>query len=96
MPSNGKGIQSKRSYRRYEKKLALAQRRLSPKKKFSKNWHKEKGKVAKIHTKIAQVRKDFLHWTSTKLSNNHAIICVEDLKVSNMSKSAKGTIEASR
>jgi len=31
---------------------------------------------------------------STKLINNHAIICVEDLKVSNMSKSAKGTIEA--
>lgn len=93
MPSKGKGSRSKRSYRRYEKKLALAQRGLSRKKKFSNNWNKAKDKVTKVHNKIANVRKDFLHWTSTKLSKNHAIICVEDLKVSNMSKSAKGTIE---
>lgn len=93
MPSKGKGARSKRSYRRYEKKLALAQRRLSRKKKFSNNWYKGKDKVTKVHSKIANVRKDFLHWTSTKLSKNHAIICVEDLKISNMSKSAKGTIE---
>ncbi len=93
MPSQGRGTRSKRSYRRYEKKLAVAQKQLSRKQKFSSNWVKAKNKVTKIHSKIANVRKDFLHWNSTKLSKNHAIICVEDLKVSNMSKSAKGTIE---
>lgn len=94
MPSKGKGTRSRRSYRRYEKKLTFAQKRLSRKKKFSKNWNKARNKVTKVHNKIANVRKDFLHWNSTKLSKNHAIICVEDLKVSNMSKSAKGTIES--
>lgn len=93
MPSTGKGIRSKRSYRHYEKRLGIAQRRLSHKKKFSNNWHKEKNKITKIHSKIANIRRDFLHWHSTRLSKNHAIICVEDLKVVNMSKSAKGTVE---
>lgn len=94
MPSQGKGTRSKRSYRKYERTLAVAQKALSRKQKFSSNWVKAKNKVTKIHRKIANVRKDFLHWNSTKLSKSHAIICVEDLKVSNMSKSAKGTIES--
>lgn len=93
MPSEGKGIRPRSSYRFYEKKLAKAQRDLSRKEKFSKNWHKAKAKVNKIHSKIANVRRDFLHWHSTRLSKNHAIIVVEDLKVANMSKSAKGTIQ---
>jgi len=93
MPSTGKGIRPRNSYRQYEKKLAKAQRALSRKKKFSNNWYKAKRLVEKIHSKIANIRRDFLHWLSTKLSKNHAIIVVEDLKVTNMSKSSKGTIE---
>ena len=92
MPSKGKGIRPKSYFRHYEHMLAKAQRSLSRKKKYSKNWHKAKGKVSKVHSKIANARRDFLHWHSTKLSKNHAIIVVEDLKVSNMSKSAKGTL----
>ena len=93
MPSLGKGIRPKSSFREHEKKLAKAQRALSRKKKFSQNWHKARRKVESIHSKIANVRRDFLHWHSSRLSKNHAIIVVEDLKVANMSKSAKGTIE---
>ncbi|MGY4674351.1 RNA-guided endonuclease InsQ/TnpB family protein, partial [Ursidibacter arcticus] len=69
------------------------QRQLKNKVKFSQNWQKLKAKIAKLHHKIANCRKDFLHQTSSKINKNHAMIYVEDLQVSNMSKSAKGTAE---
>lgn len=47
-----------------------------------------------MHHKIANIRKDYLHKISNKISKNHAIVYVEDLKVANMSKTAKGTVEA--
>jgi IS605 OrfB family transposase len=74
-------------------KLAKQQRKLSRKKKFSSNWKKQQRKIAKLHHRIACIRKDFLHKASTIISKNHAVIIIEDLKVSNMSRSAKGTIE---
>ena len=74
-------------------KLAKAQRKLKNKIKFSNNWKKCQCKIRKIHTKIANSRKDYLHKLTTELSKNHAYIVVEDLKVSNMSKSAKGSSE---
>src|SRR5690348_9153955 len=72
-------------------KLKKSQRRLSYKRKFSKNWQKAKTRVAKLHTKIANFRKDFIHKVTNDLSKNHAVIFFEDLQVSNLSKSAKGT-----
>ena len=66
---------------------------MSRKVKFSNNWKKAKIKVQKIHIDIANARKDFLHKTTTTISKNHALVCVEDLQVSNMSKSATGTSE---
>lgn len=47
-----------------------------------------------MYHKIANTRKDYLHKISNNISKNHAIVYVEDLQVSNMSKSAKGTVEA--
>ena len=67
---------------------------MSRKVKFSNNWKKAKAKVQKIHTRIANVRRDFLHKTTTAISQNHAIVCIEDLQVRNMSKSAAGSSEA--
>ncbi|THA80559.1 transposase, partial [Histophilus somni] len=52
-----------------------------------------KEKIGKLHHKIANCRKDFLHKISTQISKNHAMIYVEDLQVQNMSASAKGTVE---
>jgi len=66
---------------------------MARKKKFSNNWKKSKSEINKLHTRIANVRKDYLHKTTTTISQNHAIVCVEDLKIKNMSKSANGTIE---
>ena len=55
------------------------------------NWRKQKARIQKIYSKITHIRRHFLHQVSTYLSKNHAMIVVEDLKITNMSRSAKGT-----
>ena len=84
---------SPRPFKKYEKKLAKEQKSLARKKKGSNRQEKQKYKVQRIHKKIADIRKDFLHKTSTSLCKSHALIVLEDLKTSNMSKSAKGDLE---
>lgn len=81
------------SFKKHQQRLARYQRRISRKVKFSSNWKKAKAKVQKIHTDIANARKDFLHKTTTTISQNHALVCIEDLQVRNMSRSSKGTSE---
>jgi len=78
------------SDRVYQAELAKEQRKLSKKVLGSANWKKQKLKVAKIHSKIANIRKDYQHKATTEISKNHAMIVCEALKVKNMSKSAKG------
>ena len=92
--SNGEYFKPLNAFKTYKGKLAKLQRQLKNKMKFSKNWLKLQAKIAKLHHKIANCRKDFLHKISHTISKNHAMIYVEDLQVSNMSKSAKGTVEA--
>ena len=82
------------SFRRFKKRLAIKQRRLSKKKKFSANWKKATQKVVRTHQKIVNIRRDFQHKLSTKICKNHAVIVVEALKIKNMSKSASGTIDS--
>jgi putative transposase len=79
--------------KRYSKKLAKAQRNLSRKKKFSRNWMKQKKRVEKVHEDISNTRKDYLHKVSTTIAKNHGIMGIEDLKIKNMTKSARGTKE---
>lgn len=83
----------KHRFKKLAKKLAFAQKTLSRRTKGSKNFRKQKAKIATIHQKIANARLDYLHKTSTTISKNHAVVVLEDLKVANMSKSAKGTKE---
>ncbi len=80
------------SFKANQEKLAKHQRQLSRKVKFSQNWQKQKQKIQRFHPHIANIRKDYLHKTTTEISKNHAMIVIEDLKVSNMSKSAAGTV----
>ena len=63
---------------------------MAGKKKFSNNWKKAKRRVTRLHSKIANIRKDFLHKPSKDISKNHAVVFVEDLQVKNMSASSKG------
>ncbi|MYL34487.1 IS200/IS605 family element transposase accessory protein TnpB [Pontibacillus yanchengensis] len=69
-----------------EKKLAKAQRILSRRKTGSSNWQKQKIKVALLHEKMANARKDMLDKLSTDIVKNHDIIGIEDLAVKNILK----------
>jgi putative transposase len=91
--SDGSYIAPLNSFKTQQAKLAKYQRRMAHKQKFSNNWKKAKAKVQKIHTTIANARRDFLHKATTIISQNHAVVFVEDLQVRNMSKSAAGTAE---
>jgi putative transposase len=83
------------SFKKHLWALLKAQRALSRKKKFSCNWKKAKVRVQRIHTRIANCRRDYLHKATTTLSKNHAVVVVEDLQVrNNMSRSAAGTTES--
>ena len=82
----------KNTYRYLEKKLVKEQKKLKNKEKHSENWKRQIRRIQKVHQKIANSRNDFLHKLSTEISKNHAINVMEDLKVSNMSKSSKGTV----
>ena len=92
--SDGTMFEPVNAFRKNAAKLAKYQRCLSRKTKFSSNWKKQKQKISRLHQRVAHTRNDFLHKTSTIISKNHAMIVIEDLKVTNMSKSAAGTIEA--
>ncbi|XPE56340.1 transposase [Shigella flexneri] len=52
---------------------------------MSNNWQKQKRKIQRLHSRIANIRRDYLHKVTTTVSKNHAMIVIEDLKVSNMS-----------
>lgn len=91
--SDGSHIAPLNAYRKHQRKLAVEQRKLSRNVKFSQNWIKQNRVIQKIHVRIANCRTDFLHKTSTTISKKHAMVAIEDLRVSNMSKSAKGTAD---
>ena len=91
--SDGQFFEPINAFKTLRGKLAKLQKQFKNKTKFSKNWQKLKAKIAKLHHKISNIRKNHLHQISSTISKNHAIVYVEDLKVANMSKSAKGNTE---
>ncbi|EBS1478548.1 transposase [Salmonella enterica subsp. enterica serovar Saintpaul] len=90
--SDGTVFEPVNSFQKNQKKLARLQRQLSRRVKFSNNWQKQKRRIQRLHSRIANIRRDYLHKVTTTISKNHAMIVIEDLKVSNMSRSAAGTI----
>ena len=97
--STGEKIGNRRFLTQLSKKLAkeqkiLSRRALAAKNEGrkladSKNYQKQRIKVAKIHEKIANMRRDFLHKLSTSIVKNHDIICIEDLSSKNLMKNHK-------
>lgn len=81
------------AYRELQGKLAKEQKKLAHKVKFSANWKKQKAKIGRLHQRIAETRKTVLHQVSTAISKNHAVVVLEDLRVQNMTASARGTVE---
>nr|WP_251139448.1 IS200/IS605 family element RNA-guided endonuclease TnpB [Exiguobacterium sp. s145] len=97
--SDGTIYQNDRYFRTLEKKLAREQRKLSRRQRIalnkkvklseSRNYQKQKRKVARIHEKIVNKRTDFLHKVSTEIVQNHDVIGIETLQVKNMQKNRK-------
>lgn len=84
--SDGEKFNNIRTTKKYEDKLTKKQRKLSHKVKGSKNWNKQRIKIARIHEKIHNTRIDNLHKISHKLVSENQVIVSEDLAVSNMVK----------
>lgn len=96
--SNEKVYRNLKFLQKMERKLIKAQRALSRRTIGSSNWCKKRMKVARIHERINNARKDRLQKISTEIVKNHDLICIEDLQVSNMLKNhklAKGISEVS-
>ena len=91
--SDGTLIQPLNAFKATSRKLARLQRQLVRKIKFSENWKKAKQKITRLHSKIANMRKDYLHKLSTAIAKNHGTVVIEDLRIKNMSASASGSTE---
>ena len=87
--SNGESFQNPKFLSKAEKRLKQQQKRLSRMKKGSSNWKKQLLKVQKIHMKVANQRKDFLHKLSYLISNTYGVVCVENLQIRNMVKNRR-------
>ncbi len=82
--SDGETLPNPKYYARDEKKLAKAQRKHARKKKGGKNRDKARKKVARLHARITDTRRDFQHKTSTQLIRENQVICLETLNVKGM------------
>ena len=84
--STGESVGNPHYFAKDEKKLAKAQRRHARKKKGSKNRAKARLKVAKVHARISDRRRDYQHKLSTRIVHENQVMCVESLAVKNMVK----------
>ena len=86
---NGKQYPNPRPLKRYERKLAREQCKLSRKVFLSNNWYKQKRIVEKLHYRIACIRNDAHHQATTEIVKAASAIGIETLKVTNMLKNRK-------
>ena len=96
--SEGERFANNHYTKKYERRLATAQRHLSRKKKGSRGFENQRLKVARLHEKISNSRADYLHKTSITLVRRYDVICIEDLNVQGMVKNhhlAKSISDAS-
>ena len=84
--SEGTKSGNPRHLKRYEARLAYLQRRLAKKQKGSKNRDRWRQKVARLHAKIADCRRDALHKATRTLINENQVLCVESLNIAGMIK----------
>ena len=82
--SNGETIDNPRTLKRHEKKIKRLQRRLSRKKKGSKNSEKARIRLAREHEKVTDIRNDFQHKVTHRLASENQVVCIEDLNVKGM------------
>jgi len=81
-----KKIKHPKYFRKAEKRLKKLQRKLSRKRRGSKNYEKARRKLAKLHEYISNMRNDFLHKLSKAIIDENQVVVVEDLNVKGMLK----------
>lgn len=84
--SDGEVFDNKKIAYRYEKKLAKLQRQLAKKQRHSNNYKKQTKKIAKLHEKIGNIRKNNLHQISSQIIRENQFIFSEDLNIKGMVK----------
>ena len=82
--SNGETVANPRTLIKHEKKIKRLQRRLSRKKKGSKNSEKARIRLAREHEKVTDIRNDFQHKVTHRLASENQVVCIEDLNVKGM------------
>jgi putative transposase len=85
--STGEKVDNPRWLRQREKALGRSQRNMARKHKGSKNREKARRRVARLHARVADARRDFHHQLSTRLVREHQTVCVETLNVAGMGRS---------
>ena len=92
--SDGDVLDRPKSIQKLEKRLKHAQRSLSRKKKASRNRAKARIRVARIHQRIRNVKRDAVHKFTSRIAKNHGVVCCENLCVKGMGKSVKSIRKA--
>ncbi len=87
--SDGKKYENKKYFVKSQNILKKLQRRLSKKRKGSNNRQKAKLKVQRLHTKVSNQRKDYLHKISNEITNQYDIIVLETLNIRGMIKNRR-------
>ena len=87
--SDGTKHENPRPLKRYERKLRRENRKLSRKKKGSKNWYKQQRKLGGLHYRIACIREDAHHQASTKIVRRASAIGIETLNISGLLKNRR-------
>lgn len=84
--SDGERADYPRFYRQWQERLAFEQRKLSHMVTGSANWAKQKRRVAKVHERIRDMRRDFLRKAANRITESHDCVCVEDLDMRAMAR----------
>jgi len=84
--STGEKIEGPKALRKHQTKRAKLQRQLARKQKGSNRYEKARLKYARLHARIADIRRDFLHKLSARLINENQVIAVESLSVMELQK----------
>ena len=87
--SDGEKFKNNRYTKKYERRLATAQKHLSRKKKGSRGHESQRLKVARLYEKVSNSRADYLHKCAIELVRRYDIICIEDLNVKGMVRNHK-------
>ena len=87
--SNGDTYDNPRPLKRYLRKLARANRRLSRRQKGSQNWYKEKSMLTRVHARIANIRSDAHHQATIRIVRKASAIGIETLNISGMLRNRK-------